>query len=115
MNAGPPSPPHRPCGLRPGSRVRVIGPVAVGGTAFSPGEVLVFGHEIWDRDIGLDAYVFYPPDSCEREQQLPEIDSPEMIERWLRECPQKVLYGEGKFAHPSAWLRHFELLEEPAP
>jgi hypothetical protein len=68
---------------------------------------------MWDYDTGRDAYIFYSPDAYLKEQDLPELDSAETIECWIRDCPHKVIMGEGDFTEPKAWLRHFEVTNEP--
>ena len=95
--------------MKSGTRLVVTEDFENWGTRFAKGEVLVFKREIWDRDVGYDAYVFGTPESVERERALPESPSIEDYMRWIEQCPERVIYGDDR--HPQSWLRHFRRLD----
>lgn len=111
MEVIPKYPPRRSCGLKLRARLRVLRDFqTLNDSKFSVGEELIFLREMWDRDMGMDVYVFGSSESDRIERGLPEGGIVNGQFLWHELVRHKHVYGEFGFEDPHSWLTNFEAI-----
>ena len=108
MRIIPKHPPEQSCGLRPGTRVRVVKSFEVFGQTFNVGEDLIYLREMFDLNIGCDVWIFGSDESVRSEITLTDEAYLAGGHKLVR---HKNLHGLDAFEKPSVWLPNFKVLE----
>ena len=111
MRVIPKYPPQKRCGLKPGTRVRVVREFVAVDQQFSCGEELTFLREMTDRDMGCDVWIFGTDESRRIEESLPEGGVVKGRHLWHELVHHKNIYGIQGLEDPSVWLANYEIVQ----